>query len=155
MTYIQDRNGQVLNDDKQIMNRWKEYFEQFLEFPLKDEKETEELRETEPKRETENDIQEGEIIIKLRKLKCGKAPGFDAMSPEILKYIGYRAIKELTKIYNMAWKRKILVVPVKWKNAIIVYTHKKGNPQKCENYYKKNESRKKKKEFYRWKKNMA
>jgi hypothetical protein len=67
-----------------------------------------------------------------KKLKLGKAAGYDKMAKEMVKYIGRTGRMLLLKVIRTAWKTKS--VPIEWSIAIIVPVYKKGDNRLCQNH---------------------
>lgn len=139
---IKSKTGETLTDGKDIIDRWKEYFEELLG-PEGDEKSKCNKTTNQPQHNyrTEGNIEDREhtdhITVEevkevLGKLKLGKAPGCDEIFPEMLKFMSDSAVKELTFIYNRVWQEK--KVPEDWSRAVILPIYKKGDPKHCGNY---------------------
>lgn len=131
---IKAKDKKVLVEEEEIVNRWKEYFEELLN------KEDTEGTEDEGDIELSNELPQNheslitrkELDIALRKIKPAKAPGVDEVAPEFIKYLGERGRKELLDIMNEAWERGI--IPEDWKYGVILPIHKKGDSKECDNY---------------------
>ena len=65
-------------------------------------------------------------------MKNGKAPGPDGVKVEVLKAGSEGLAKILQNIYN----KELLTqkVPTYWKNAFIIFLHKKGSKSEVKNY---------------------
>lgn len=134
---IKDRNGQLISDEKDIMDRWKEYFYELLNDEKYEQRDETNRYEENTNlgneiQETENIITERELEEALEKLKIGKAAGVDEIDAELIKYLGTNGKKELLNIYNLAWKNKC--IPEEWNTSIIYPIYKRGDPKDCNNY---------------------
>lgn len=133
--YIKSKEGKLLEQDKEIMARWKEYFEDMLNTEKA-------VQRIDADEEEENQImteliEEQEIKIEevkeaMAKIKIGKAAGHDRISPEMIKNIGERSIEVLTKLFNKIWTEER--IPQDWEIGIILPIFKKGDYRECKNY---------------------
>lgn len=133
--YIKSKEGQILEEDKEIMARWKEYFEDMLNTTKKIQK-YEEQEEEQVKRELteehDQEIQIEEVKEAITKIKLGKAAGYDDISPEMIKNMEERSIEILTKLFNKIWTEE--KIPQDWEIGIIMPIFKKGDYRDCRNY---------------------
>ena len=83
---IKNKAGDILREEKEIMNRWKEYFEELLN--VKCERQTGDEEEDDIKEQKEEMRDEGirieEVIEAIHMLKRGKAAGHDNITAEML-----------------------------------------------------------------------
>ena len=128
---IKNEDGQILIDEKQIMRRWKEYFENLLN-PFT-------AINTSTQGTVNNSIIKEKVKISLeeltaavKKLKNGKAAGYDKITGEMLKNMGEWGARMLLKLYNTAIKEE--KVPHDWTVGMILPIYKKGNKYNCDNY---------------------
>lgn len=132
-TLIKDNNGKVLSDPIEIMNRWRQYFQELLQTQGTN---NEENTQTEDKqRQTENEeegITEEELTTALNKMKNGKSPGHDRITGEMLKQMGKQGTKAFLKMFNKIWNEEI--IPKDWEVGQIVPIFKKGDRKTCSNY---------------------
>ncbi len=121
-THINDKDGQLLTDQTEIMDRWKEDFESLFQ----EVKDVSEQVDLEMGQESDKEISEEEVRRAVSRLKGGKAPGTCGIMPEMLKAGGevLVATEWLVKLFNEVWGRG--VAPRDWKSAIAVPIHKKG-----------------------------
>ncbi|VDL89923.1 unnamed protein product [Schistocephalus solidus] len=69
----------------------------------------------------------------MQQISRGKAPGSDAISPEVYKHGGPLLMAELTKLFQEMWHQG--QVPRDFKDATIVHLYKrKVNRQLCSNH---------------------
>ena len=124
-----DENGEVIDEEERVLDRWKEYFGGLLDGGVQSKEEC-------SRQDTESWLEEGigieEVIAVIAKLKNGKAPGICGISAEMLKAGGSAVAKWLHRIINLMWTTG--EVPADWTKAVIVPIHKKGSKMICSNY---------------------
>lgn len=128
---IQNKKGEIISDRKQIIQRWKEHFQELLNGGAENENDNEQqiIRE----KETEGVITMDELEEAIHKLKNGKAPGGDKITAEMIKHIGQKGKELMLKIYNKIWMEE--EIPNEWRKTLIVPIYKnKGNKRDCNNY---------------------
>lgn len=131
VTNIKNKNGEMLTEDDEVMNRWREYFQDLLEGQQHIEEEI--IYDNTIPEEGEIEyitLQEVQEVIK--ELKNGKAPGKDRLTTEMFKNLGEKGLVILAKIYNKTWAKE--QIPNDWKKSIIVPIFKKGDKYDCNNY---------------------
>ncbi|KAI5717474.1 hypothetical protein M8J77_006391 [Diaphorina citri] len=126
---IKDKNGQILYESGEIVNRWKEYFQDLLNIVHQDNEEdtviqTAEMEDIPPSR--------GEVANAIRKLKNNKAAGCDTIPSELIKKGGLKLEEEVTDLIQEIWKEEKM--PSEWTKAVIIPIHKKGDKKECGNY---------------------
>ncbi|CAK9296737.1 unnamed protein product [Gordionus sp. m RMFG-2023] len=125
---IKNKDGKLIIKEKEIMNRWKEYFQELLNYIPH----MLHLDEHSPCQNLIPPIIEQEIII-CQAYEKNKARGPDDIPIESLKALGDDGIHFLRNVYN-----KILgneEVPQKWRQSYLVLIFKnKGDPYNCQNY---------------------
>ena len=136
-TAIKSEKGEILTDEAQIMERWKEYFQNLLGVKCDSEKSSEQQHNEEKIADGEietqkDDISEDELNIAIKNTKIGKAPGHDKISGEMVKYMGDKGREVLRKIFNKVWNSK--TIPKDWEIGIILPIFKKGDNRNCTNY---------------------
>src|ERR1700733_229235 len=129
---VKSKEGKLLNDKKEIKQRWKQYYEELYnngnpvdrtvikELPIWNEHEKMEsiLRE--------------EIEMAIKNLKTKKAPGEDNITAEMIQAGGDCSTEMLHTLYYQIYRSK--ECPKDWGKAIIVPIHKKGDKTECNNY---------------------
>jgi hypothetical protein len=85
------KDGKLLTNNIEIMNRWREYFLELLEgteegTDLIAGEQVNTLQLEGEKGEVE-DIKEEELEMAIKKLKIGTAAGYDKIAPEMVKYM--------------------------------------------------------------------
>ncbi len=74
-----------------------------------------------------------EVESDIARLKCGKAPGMDGITAEMLKYGDDAVVEWLLLLCERAWKKG--EVPDDWTKAIIIPLYKgKGSRSECSSY---------------------
>lgn len=137
---IKDKQGNLLTNEEEIMERWKEYFKEMLEHNKEQEKEKDQERSSTSEQNLDiineepssKDISRDELEEAIKTLRLGKAPGKDTISPEMIKYMGEVGKEKLLQLMNNILKAKR--VPKDWKSGIIVPLYKKGDRRECSNY---------------------
>lgn len=129
---VKGKNNEIITDDQEIMQRWKEYFNELLNnHQYRQEDREEEIEFTEHYERLEP-ITIEEIEESIKKLKRGKSAGHDRISPEMIINLGKYGKELLLKIFNEAWEKAI--VPDDWKIGVLIPIHKKGDTRDCTNY---------------------
>ena len=130
---IKNKQGKVLHTKDDILERWKEYFEDLLKTNT-----TTAINigpyntQTQANEQIEETISEEEVKEALKSLKTGKAPGHDRITPDMLKYLSEEGIKAMHYILEKAWKEK--QIPQDWETGVITPIFKKGDRKDCGNY---------------------
>lgn len=136
--YIQDKEGNLLGEKKEIMQRWKCHFEELLKVnsDVHQQDEEEERRVEDPEdggdggeveEPTESETEEVIMIM-----KNNKSPGANNITAENLKYGGVEIKREVTKLIQEVWRTEMM--PDAWKKAVLLPIYKKGDPTDCNNY---------------------
>ena len=132
---IRDRDGRVLENDKSVLGRWREYFSTLMN-PLVDKEAKVScwgMVQGRGKIKEQKGISKKEIRRAVTKLKLGKAAGVDGVRAEMLKYGGEPIIDILKRICQAAWETER--VPEEWTLAIIIPLYKgKGCRDLCTSY---------------------
>ncbi|PNF31855.1 hypothetical protein B7P43_G08920 [Cryptotermes secundus] len=109
--FIRDKKGLLINNKTEIMNTWKEYFEQLLN-------QNQNMEDNEDNEEENTDDGEGkeeeiiepptkeEVEEALKEQKLNKAPGGDNIPAELLKAGGQEGIIALHRIINKVWEEE-------------------------------------------------
>src|SRR5699024_7779242 len=96
-------NEEILTEETDIMNRWKEYFQELLE-NKEGEKQDSIINDLVYHQEdNELFVTEKEITEIIRELKNGKTAGYDKITAEMLKHMGDDNTHILIEIYNKTW----------------------------------------------------
>ncbi|PNF27716.1 hypothetical protein B7P43_G12778, partial [Cryptotermes secundus] len=135
--FIRDKKGLLINNKTEIMNTWKEYFEQLLNQNqnMEDNEDNEEENTDDGEGEEEEIIEpptKEEVEEALKEQKLNKAPGGDNIPAELLKAGGQEGIIALHRIINKVWEEE--KIPEDWGKSIICPIFKKGDKLTCSNY---------------------
>lgn len=127
---IKDKNGTVILQQKEGLNRWQEYFDELLNGqPRQQLEELPKYQNVQPQIEKPS---LNEISEAIKTLKNNKAPGEDTINAEIIKAGKEVVAREIHKLILDIWERR--EIPREWKEAIVIPIHKKGDKQDCNNY---------------------
>lgn len=124
---MKDAAGRLLTSDDEILNRWKEYFDDLYN-PSSGRRGT----TAKPQSVGVSDISLVEVMAAVRALKSGKAAGVDEIRPEMLKSLSNYGLHWLTRICSVAWKSG--KAPEDWQTGVVVPIFKKGDQRDCSNY---------------------
>ena len=125
---IKDSNGNILRNEKEILSRWREYFEDLLN-PVRatptDTCDTIDFRKEEVFTSTE-------VATAIRGLKFEKVSGKDKLRLEMLKALNGEGVRWLTRVCQVAWNfGKMLKY---WQISVIIPICKNGDHKECTNY---------------------
>ncbi|TWW63932.1 hypothetical protein D4764_03G0009400 [Takifugu flavidus] len=112
-------DGVLLTSTRDVVDRWKEYFEDLLN-PTN----TPSSEEVGP-----GDLEMGSRISGA---EVAEAPGVDEIRPESLKALDVVGLSWLTRLCNIAWTSG--AVPLDWQTGVVVPLFKKGDRRVCSNY---------------------
>jgi hypothetical protein len=130
---IKDTTERLLTKDKDIKNRWQNYFDKLFNEDSENSFIELDISSDDFNRQFVLWIQESEVKNALKRMKGGKAMGPDGISIEVWRTLGDVAIVWLIKLFNLIfWSNKM---PDEWKRNILVPILKnKGDVQSCTNY---------------------
>lgn len=123
---IKNNQGQMQTDTKEILDTWKNYYENMYNTTVDPEENA--IQQI----NMEQTIKREEVEDAIQKIKIGKASGEDDLSPEMLKWMGQSGTEWFWKICRQVWEEQKL--PKDWENNLIVPIYKKGLQSQCENY---------------------
>ena len=86
MNTIQNKNGNSLTEEKEIMERWTEYCSELYNYQNRGDLSV--LNVQESTNEDNHPILREEVEAAIRSLKCGKSVGVDNIPAELLKHEG-------------------------------------------------------------------
>ncbi|TWW68268.1 hypothetical protein D4764_19G0000660 [Takifugu flavidus] len=112
-------DGVLLTSTRDVVDRWKEYFEDLLNptnMPSSEEVGPGDLG-------TGSRISRAEVAEVVKKLLVDKAPGVDDIRPEFLKALDVVGLSWLTRLCNIAWTSG--AVPLDWQTGVVVPLFKK------------------------------
>ena len=126
---IKDKDGNVLRKERDIIERWKEYFESLLN----EENERFLRGDGHANYEPVTEITRAEVRVALGKMKNGKAVGPDGIPVEAWKALDEEGIDILWLLMKKIVDSE--TIPEKWRESILIPIFKeKGDIQCCENY---------------------
>ena len=129
--HVMDKTGQVLTNQADQLNRWKEYFEELLNRPSPDEPPDILLTET-PHRINTDRPSTQEIRKAILQLKNGKVPGPDGIPPEAIKADTETSVDCLYRLFVKSWVEE--KIPEDWRHGHLSKLPKKGNLKDCKNW---------------------
>lgn len=131
---IKNADGELLREEREIMGRWKEYFENLLntETPTEESDQNKEDHGNRGRNTEGNEIKMEELKEAIQRLKNGKAPGNDKITTEMVKNMGEEGRQFLLEILNKIWEEE--KIPSDWELGLIVPIFKKGDNKDCNNY---------------------
>ena len=137
-TTLKDKSGAILTGQKNVANRWAEYFQELLNVNDGEIQQGRNNGEAKPPTlvasdQEEDPIRMDEIEAVLKLTKNNKAPGPDMIPIETIKAGGQPLKDILLELLNRLWSSGI--VPEEWNQSLICPIFKnKGDPLDCKNY---------------------
>jgi hypothetical protein len=133
-TAINGKDGKLLTEPQEVMNRWKEYTEELY---CRDSKPKMEELDVENEEDVEEDgmgptLLESEIKEAIRAMKCGKAVGVDGIPAELLKMLDDEQIRSLEKLCQDMYEKGSW--PEDFTKAIMIPLPKKQNAVECSDH---------------------
>ena len=131
---IKSKDGVLLTEPAQVLNRWSEHFNGVLnqdsEFDMS-------VLQDIPQWDTNMSLINlptlDEVLVSIKQLSSGKAPGDDGIPPDIYKHGGIAVAEELLNLFTQIWEEQ--EVPQEFKDADIVHLYKnKGDIKCCDNH---------------------
>jgi hypothetical protein len=119
---VKDEHGYLLADSHNVLNRWKNYYSQFLNVHNVSDVRQIEVHTAEP---LVPGLSHLEIQIAISKLKKYKSPGSDQILAELIQRGGKILLSAIHKLIDSVWNKEEM--PDQWKEFIIVPGHKKGD----------------------------
>ncbi|GAB1601017.1 uncharacterized protein LOC115227909, partial [Argonauta hians] len=131
---ISARDGTLLTDKNDILSRWKEHFETVLNTSsVTDDDIIESTQQLPVKTELSDLPILQEVLVAIKRIAMGKAPGSDAISPEVFKYGGQKLARKLHTLFVSIWIAG--KVPQDFRDASILHLYKnKGLRNVCDNH---------------------
>ncbi|MDA8042239.1 MAG: hypothetical protein MPJ22_07475 [Pirellulales bacterium] len=107
MVRINDKNGQVMSEEIDVIGRWKEHFEGLFQ-----EADSPYLATQHSEATPEDDlgIVKEEVRRSIKRLKTRKAPGVCGIVPEMLKLGSEMVVDWLAKGFNIVWREGVALV---------------------------------------------
>ena len=129
-TTIQDKVGNCLTEEKDILARWTEYCSDLYNHDASGDPE---VLNVPPASDTDYyPILRAEVISAVNSLKKGKSAGVDNIPAELVQAGGEPMIDTLLSICNKIWQTGEWPTP--WTKSMVITLPKKGNLQQCQNY---------------------
>lgn len=123
-----DKYGNTLSDKNEIVDRWREYFDELLNKPnVTCDGTAPNIIEIDEETPTVDDTKAA-----LQKLKNFKCSGEDGIVAELFKYAGDKCLNYIHQILVDVWQTETL--PNEWLTSVILPIHKKGDKTNCNNY---------------------
>jgi hypothetical protein len=126
---IKDENGNLIADPQNVLNRWKNFFNQVLNVHGVHDVRQMDIRMAEPLVPEPSLV---EVEIAIGKLKSYKSPGTDQIPTEVIKAGGETLYSEIHRLICCILNKEEL--PQQWKESVIVPIYKKGDKTDCNNY---------------------
>ena len=108
LAIVKDSQGNILRHRASAIDRWKEYFSDFLN---RSNHSDPDILERLPSQETIECMDEvpspGEVAHAVNTLKNNKSPGPDSLPAELLKYGGERLAAMLHELIALIWEKEI------------------------------------------------
>jgi hypothetical protein len=126
---IKDENGNLITDPQNILNSWKNFFNQVLNVHGVRDVRQMDIHTAEPLVPEPSLI---EVEIAIGKLKSYKSPGTDQIPAELIKAGGEILYSEIHRRICCIWNKEEL--PQQWKESINVPIYKNGDKTDSNNY---------------------
>ena len=130
---LKSKTGTTLTDPKRQMERWVEHY---CELYSTQREVTQEALDAIPNKPVMTELDADPTLEDVSKaidaLSCGKAPGNDGISPEIIKHGKDKLLVPLYQLLLQCWKEK--AVPQEMRDVKIITLFKKGDRSDCNNY---------------------
>jgi hypothetical protein len=126
---IKDENGNLIADPQNVLNRWKNFFNQVLNVHGVHDVRQMDIHTAEPLVQEPSLV---EVKTAFQKLKSYKSPGTDQIPAELIKAEDGTLYSEIHRLIYSIWNKEEL--PQHWKESIIVPIYKKGDKADCNNY---------------------
>lgn len=133
--FYKDKEGNLIGEEEEQLEIWRQYFKEMLNPTLGDEIERtgNETEAREGHEETESNSPTKEEIEKvIEAMKNGKSPGQNEITAENIKKGGEILTQKLYDIITEIWQEERM--PNNWNKALILPIYKKGDRTICNNY---------------------
>ena len=133
LTMVKDKQGQKHSQLHEVMLCWEEHFKMQLNTAFPHDPDAVLDIPDSPTNETNEDPPTMDKIREaVKSMKCGKAPGIDEITSEIIKTAEEPMIQMLEKISKKVWKEE--KSPKDWSRMFVSPIHKKGDKLDPANY---------------------
>ncbi|XP_062545344.1 uncharacterized protein LOC134211948 [Armigeres subalbatus] len=128
-----DINGNLLTNEREVIQRWRQHYEEHLNGDVADE----DGGMVMDLGERAQDIilpapDPQEIQEEIGRLKNNKAPGVDQLPGELFKHGGEALARALHWVITKIWEEEVL--PQEWMEGVVCPIYKKGDKLDCSNY---------------------
>jgi hypothetical protein len=130
---IKDVIERLLTKDKDINNRWHEYFDKLFNKDSGSSSIELDIYLDDLNRQFVHRIKEFEVKDALKRMKGGKAMGPDGLPIEVWRSLGDVAIVWLTKLFNLIIRSNKMSDEWRWSILVPIFKNK-GDVQSCTNY---------------------
>jgi len=111
LTVCKSKNGDIISEKGDILNRWKDHFHELLN-SLEQDKGPSILQDYKGTNEEDSAPAVEEVEVAIQKLKNYKAPGTDNIPAELFRYGGNELVKQLHIIIKDIWQKEKM--PTEW-----------------------------------------
>jgi hypothetical protein len=126
---MKDENCNLIADPQNVLNMWKNFFNQVLNVHGVHDVRQMDIHTAEP---LVPELSLVEFEISIGKLKSYKSPGTDNIPAELIKAGGETLCSEIHRLICCIWNKEEL--PQQWKESIIVPIYTKDDKTDCNNY---------------------
>ncbi|KAI5729084.1 hypothetical protein M8J77_025142 [Diaphorina citri] len=127
---VKDKDGRTIIQQKEGLERWKEFFEELLNAEtIEDQEEPIRYQNVQPKIDSPTLV---EVSKTIQEMKNNKAPGEDGINMEMIKAGGEPVATTIYQLIKQIWHEK--KIPTEWTEATVIPLHKKGDKEDCNNY---------------------
>ena len=131
---IKSKDGVLLTDPIQVRDRWAEHFDGVLN---QDSEFDASILNDIPRWDINQSLAAlptlDEILLSIKQLTSGKAPGADGIPPDIYKHGGTAVAEQLVKLFTQIWEEGH--VPQAFRDADLIHIYKnKGDSKSCDNH---------------------
>jgi hypothetical protein len=130
-TTRKDSSGNTISQTDDVLERWKEYFQNLFSIPIVPER-PQLIREGIEDHEELAPPTYNEICSIINKLKRNKAAGTDNIQGELIKHGGRTLTQKIHRLILNIWITESL--PVQWNEGIICPIYKRGDRLNCNSY---------------------
>ena len=125
-TALKTKNGEVVMEQQDILDRWTEYIGDLFE-------DTGDMLNFDTNDEVSgNEILHSEVEAALKEMKSGKSPGSDNITTELLNACKETSIRKLCNLANKIYRTG--EIPEQMKESVFILLPKKGDMLECRNY---------------------
>ncbi|XP_055388217.1 uncharacterized protein LOC129616611 [Condylostylus longicornis] len=110
---VKDKDGIILTEKMQILNRWKQYFQELLNTESREE--TTQWVAAGDQEERVDEPSMDEVLNSIDSLKAHKSPGEDSITTEMIKNAGSRFHESVNGLVRRIWSEEIM--PENWNVA--------------------------------------